>query len=50
MIGAVIVQDNSTGGKKVKLKAVKARWRGGWEKSNDSSPYVSFCDRNDWEV
>lgn len=27
MIGAVTVRDNSTGGKKVELKAAKARWR-----------------------
>lgn len=29
MIGAVTVRDNSTGGKKVELKAAKARWRFG---------------------
>lgn len=29
MIGAVTVRDNSTGGKKDKLKAAKARWRCG---------------------
>ena len=51
MIGAVIAQDNSTGGKKkkkVELKAAEGRWRE--KKSNDGSPYVSLRDRNDSQV
>lgn len=32
MIGAVILQDNSTGGREVELKAAEERWRWGEKK------------------
>lgn len=45
-------QDNSAGGKqKRKKKLPKEQQEGEKEKkSNDSSPYVSLCDRNDLGV
>lgn len=46
-------QDNSAGGKKrKKQKLPKEQQEGEKEKkkSNDSSPYVSLCDRNDLGV